>query len=136
MERELWKLLYRLAKRLDKGWGCWLYSVADISAAYFWALVHDRPETVELLLRVDEQLRALMAIAAVWVRVIDGKPLGVSSVSKNPDAQFGFHAGGWENFRERAYTDFLGLGSDERQRKGNGPPFDRCDVRQRLLVGR
>ena len=43
MERELWKILYRLAKKLDSPWGNWRYSTADVLAAYFWAVVHDRP---------------------------------------------------------------------------------------------
>lgn len=43
MERELWKALYVLAVGLDKPWGCWRYSTAEIVAVYFWAVVHDRP---------------------------------------------------------------------------------------------
>lgn len=43
MERELWKALYALAVRLDKPWGSWRYSTAEIVAVYFWAVVHDRP---------------------------------------------------------------------------------------------
>lgn len=43
MERELWKVLYLLARRLDKPWGRWRYSTADVLAVYFWAVVHDRP---------------------------------------------------------------------------------------------
>jgi Transposase DDE domain len=45
MERELWKILYNLATHLDKGFGKWLYSTADVLAAYFWAVVHDRPQS-------------------------------------------------------------------------------------------
>src|SRR5271154_846450 len=43
MERELWKALYLLAQKLDRPWGGWLYSTADVVGAYFWAVVHDRP---------------------------------------------------------------------------------------------
>jgi hypothetical protein len=43
MERELWKALYALAVRLDKPWGSWRYSTAEVLAIYFWAVVHDRP---------------------------------------------------------------------------------------------
>jgi hypothetical protein len=43
MERELWQALYRLATALDKRWGGWKYSTAEIVAVYFWAVVHDRP---------------------------------------------------------------------------------------------
>lgn len=43
MERELWRTLYFLAKTLDRPWGGWRYSTAEILGAYFWAVVHDRP---------------------------------------------------------------------------------------------
>jgi hypothetical protein len=43
MERELWKVLYLLARKLDNPWGNWRYSTAEIVAVYFWAVVHDRP---------------------------------------------------------------------------------------------
>jgi hypothetical protein len=43
MERELWKALYLLATKLDKRWGRWKYSTAEIVAVYFWAVLHDRP---------------------------------------------------------------------------------------------
>lgn len=45
MERELWKTLYMLSRLLDKPWGRWRYSTAEILGAYFWAVVHDRPTT-------------------------------------------------------------------------------------------
>jgi hypothetical protein len=45
MERELWKALYFLAVRLDKPWGSWRYSTAEVVTVYFWAVVHDRPTT-------------------------------------------------------------------------------------------
>jgi hypothetical protein len=43
MERELWQALYWLATSLDKPWGGWKYTTAEIVAVYFWAVVHDRP---------------------------------------------------------------------------------------------
>jgi Transposase DDE domain len=43
MERELWQALYLLAANLDKQWGRWKYSTAEIVAVYFWAVLHDRP---------------------------------------------------------------------------------------------
>jgi hypothetical protein len=43
MDRELWRILYRLTRELDKPWGEWRYATADVLAAYFWAVVHDRP---------------------------------------------------------------------------------------------
>lgn len=125
MERELWSALYFLARRLDKRWGGWLYSASDILAAYFWAVVHDRPmrwatepgnwpdelrpdllppqerlsrrmhkpETVALLLAVEEHLSSLIAVGCLWLWAIDAKPLAVSNVSKDPDAAYGYGAG-------------------------------------------
>jgi hypothetical protein len=43
MERELWRILYRVAQELDNPWGDWRYCTADVLAVYFWAVVHDRP---------------------------------------------------------------------------------------------
>jgi hypothetical protein len=43
MERELWRALYLLAANIDKRWGGWKYSTAEIVAVYFWAVLHDRP---------------------------------------------------------------------------------------------
>lgn len=43
MERELWQALYLLATGLDKSWGRWKYSTAEIVVVYFWAVLHDRP---------------------------------------------------------------------------------------------
>jgi hypothetical protein len=126
MERELWKLLYRLALMLDKPWGEWRYSTAQILAAYFWAVVHDRPtkwavdakqwpddlrpvvlpsqstlsrrlrrpKTVELMTAVEEHLVALIGVGSFLVRIIDGKALAVSNVSKDPDTGYGRGAGG------------------------------------------
>ena len=43
MERELWRILYRLTLELDRPWGDWRYATADVLGAYFWAVLHDRP---------------------------------------------------------------------------------------------
>jgi hypothetical protein len=43
MERELWKLLYEMALKLDRPFGSWKFSTSDILAVYLWAVVHDRP---------------------------------------------------------------------------------------------
>jgi hypothetical protein len=43
MERELWRLLYWLTRKLDNGWGEWRYSASDVLGVYYWAVVHDRP---------------------------------------------------------------------------------------------
>lgn len=43
MERELWRVLYLLAKELDRPWGEWRYSTAEVLGAYLWGVVHDRP---------------------------------------------------------------------------------------------
>jgi hypothetical protein len=34
MERELWLLLYEIALKLDKHWGRWKYSTAEIVVVY------------------------------------------------------------------------------------------------------
>src|ERR1700722_13562715 len=126
MERELWRSLCLLAKKLDKPWGNWRYSTADVLTAYFWAVVHDRPtswaanprewpddvrpallppqstlsrrlrrpETVQLMTEVEQHLLALFAVGNCLAHIIDGKPLGVSGVSKDADAGYGRGAGG------------------------------------------
>jgi hypothetical protein len=53
-----------------------------------------RPATVELLTAVEEHLLALVAVGSCLVRIIDGKPLAVSNVSKDPDTGYGRGAGG------------------------------------------
>ena len=126
MERELWKALYWLLRAADKPWGDWQYSTSDVLAAYFWAVVHDRPtkwaadprqwpddlrpallpsestlcrrlqkpEAVELMTTVEQQLTTLLALGRRLVHLIDGKALAVSNVSKDPDAGYGRGAGG------------------------------------------
>lgn len=124
MERELWKILYFLARKLDRAWGEWKYATADVLAVYFWAVLHDRPtswaatpenwpddlrpvlppqctlsrrlrrpRTVQVMMAVEEHLLALIVVGSCFVRIIDGKPLAVSAVSKDPDAGYGRGAG-------------------------------------------
>lgn len=125
MERELWKALYALAVRLDKRWGTWRYSTAEVLAVYFWAAVHDRPtswatdpqqwaadlrpawlpsqstmsrrlrrpSTVELMTIVEQQLVVMLELGCCLMHIIDGKSLGISAVSKDPDAGYGRGAG-------------------------------------------
>ena len=128
MERELWKLLYATATRLDKQWGDWKFSAADILGVYFWAVVHDRPmswavskvhwwedlrprclpsqatlsrrmrrdETQRLMIETEQTWLALTAASCYWLRMIDGKPLVVSGVTKDQDAGYGRGAGGMQ----------------------------------------
>jgi hypothetical protein len=126
MERELWKLLYFVATQLDKPWGHWKYSTADIVVVYLWCVIADRPmcwavekgnwpkdlcppclpsqatlsrrlrqaETQQLMTQMERTWVTLAGLAGSWIRVIDGKPLTVSSVSKDADASYGHAAGG------------------------------------------
>jgi hypothetical protein len=126
MERELWRILYRLTLELDRPWGEWRYATADVLAAYFWAVLHDRPtkwaadpkqwpddlrpvllppqstlsrrlrrpRTIELMTAVEEHLLAITVVGSCLVRIIDGKALAVSGVSKDPDIGYGRGAGG------------------------------------------
>lgn len=126
MERELWRILYRLTLELDRPWGDWRYATADVLAAYFWAVLHDRPtkwaadpkqwpddlrpallppqstlsrrlrrpRTIELMTAVEEHLLAMIVVGGCLVRIIDGKALAVSGVSKDPDTGYGRGAGG------------------------------------------
>lgn len=52
--------------------------------------------TLQLMLRVEEVWLALSLVTSRWLRIIDGKPLGVSGVSKDPDAGYGRGAGGMQ----------------------------------------
>jgi hypothetical protein len=128
MERELWKVLYAVATRLDKPWGRWKYSTSDIVVVYFWSVVHDRPmswavvkahwpddlrpiclpsqsqlsrrmrkhDARQLMMEVEHTWLGLVGVCSMWVRMIDGKALGVSGVSKDPDAAYGRGAGGMQ----------------------------------------
>ena len=125
MERELWRSLYLLTRKLGNPWGSWRYSTVEVLGVYFWAVVHDRPtswavdpsqwpedlrprwlpsqstmsrrlrkpETVELMTAVEQHLASLLALGQCLVHVIDGKALGVSAVSKDPDTGYGRGAG-------------------------------------------
>ena len=115
MERELWKAMYVLAIELDKPWGSWRYSTADVLGAYFWAVVHDRPtawasdpaqwpdelrpallppqNTLSRRLRQAEAVELMTTLGQCLMHIIDGKALAVSAVSKDPDAGYGRGAG-------------------------------------------
>ena len=125
MERELWRSLYLLARKLGNPQGSWRYSTAEVLGVYFWAVVHDRPtswatdpnewpcdmqpqwlpsqstmsrrlrkpETVELMTAVEQQLVALLALGRYLVHIVDGKALAVSAVSKDRDTGYGRGAG-------------------------------------------
>lgn len=43
MEQELWKLLYTLARKLDKSRRLGVYRACDIAGVCIWAAIHDRP---------------------------------------------------------------------------------------------
>lgn len=43
MERELWRSLYLLVRKLGNPLGSWRYSTVEVLGVYFWAVVHDRP---------------------------------------------------------------------------------------------
>jgi Transposase DDE domain len=125
MERELWRSLYLLARKLGNPQGSWRYSTAEVLGVYFWAVVHDRPtnwatdpnewpcdmqpewlpsqstmsrrlrkpETVELMTAVEQQLVTLLALGRYLVHIVDGKALAVSAVSKDRDTGYGRGAG-------------------------------------------
>lgn len=128
MERELWKLLYELAVKLDKRFGRWKYSTADIVVVYFWCVLHDRPmcwavvntnwpddlgpsrlppqstlsrrmrraDAQQLMTDIEQTWLSLVGTAQLLISMIDGKPLAVSGVSKDPDAGYGRGAGGMQ----------------------------------------
>jgi hypothetical protein len=52
------------------------------------------PKTVELMTQIEETWLALSCVTLCWMRVIDGKSLAVSGVSKDADATYGRGAGG------------------------------------------
>lgn len=121
MEDELWKEIYRLAKRIGKSKGVvrGTYSDAIIVAVYFWAVVHDRPNswacnkknwhgrgprghlpsesTLSRRLRSEGVVRLIKEIEQEllgmnqpsFCRLIDAKPLAVSGHSQDPDAGYG-----------------------------------------------
>jgi hypothetical protein len=51
-------------------------------------------EAQQLMTRIEQAWITLIGRAGVWIRVIDGKPLTVSGVSKDADAGYGRVAGG------------------------------------------
>ena len=52
-----------------------------------------RTSLQQLMSRIEETWLAISGVALWWLRVIDGKPLSVSAVSKDPDAGYGYGAG-------------------------------------------
>jgi hypothetical protein len=126
MERELWRVLYRMTYQLGEAWGDWRYSTADILVVYLWAVVHDRPTVwaaqpenwppdvrpaylpsqgtlsrrlrttacVLLMTAVEQHLITRLALGNRLVHSVDGKALGVSLVSKDPESGYGRGAGG------------------------------------------
>ena len=126
MERELWVLLYAIATKLDKPWGRWRYSTAEIVMVYFWCVLNDRPmcwgvdkanwpedlcpdrlppqstlsrrmrrsDAQQLMTEMEQTWLGIVGVSQCLIRVIDGKPLGVSGVSKDRDAGYGRGAGG------------------------------------------
>jgi hypothetical protein len=127
MERELWSLLYAIATKLDKPWGRWKYSTADIVVVYFWSVVHDRPmcwsvnkanwpedlrprlppqstlsrrmrhsDAEQLMTNIEHTWLAMIGVSQYLIRMIDGKPLAISGVTKDQDAGYGRGAGGMQ----------------------------------------
>jgi hypothetical protein len=128
MERELWVSLYAVAVKLDKPWGGWKYSTAEIVGVYFWCVVNDRPmcwgvdktnwpddlcpkrlppqstlsrrmrrsDAQQLMTEIEQTWLAIVGVSGLLIRMIDGKPLGVSGVSKDADAAYGRGAGGMQ----------------------------------------
>ena len=128
MERELWKLLYWMAAKLDNPWGGWKYSTAEIVGVYLWSVVNDRPmdwsvdqanwppdlglrrlppqstlsrrmrrsDAEQLMSEIEQTFLGLVGVAQALIRMIDGKPLAVSGVTKDQDAGYGRGAGGMQ----------------------------------------
>ena len=152
MERELWIVLYEMARKLDRRSGQWKYATADIVVVYFWCVLHDRPmvwgtdranwpddlcpaglptqstlsrrmrrpDTLRLLIENEQTWLALGGTSQLLIRMIDGKPLGVSGVSKDADARYGRGAGGMQKgykfyavWRHGCLASSLGFGTDE-----------------------
>ena len=55
-----------------------------------------RPDTLLLLLDIEQSWLALVGASQWLIRAIDGKPLAVSGVSKDADARYGRGAGGMQ----------------------------------------
>lgn len=52
------------------------------------------PSIVQLMCQMEDLWLSLCGASLYWIHVLDGKPLPVSNVSKDPDASFGRGAGG------------------------------------------
>jgi hypothetical protein len=128
MERELWKLLYAVAVKLDKDQGHWKFSTANIVVVHCWSAVWDRPmswsvkkahwpedlcpkclpsqstlsrrmrqaDAQQLMTQIEQTWLGLVAVEQMLIRIIDGKALAVSRVSKDADATYGRGAGGMQ----------------------------------------
>src|SRR3990172_3824967 len=128
MEREFWNLLYAISTRLDRDWGRWKFSSADVVVVFFWGVVNDRPmswavvktnwpedlcpkclpsqstlsrrmrssDTQQLMTEIEQAWLGLTGACWMLIRIIDGKPLTVSGVSKDADARYGRGAGGMQ----------------------------------------
>lgn len=123
MERELWSVVYRLARQLSSDRSGHAYPVSWIVGVYFWAVIHDRPvswacrpENWPSSWRVrlpsqstaSRRLRTAAAVELIErlrkrcchgphppeVSFIDGKPLPVGGFSKDPEATRGHGVGG------------------------------------------
>ena len=55
-----------------------------------------RSDAQQLMTEIEQTWLALVGVSRYWIRVIDGKPLGVSGVSKDADAAYGRGAGGMQ----------------------------------------
>jgi hypothetical protein len=128
MERELWKLLYDIAMKLDNPEDTRRYTAGDIVRVYFWCALHDRPmswgvvkanwpeelrprrlpsqsnfsrrmrrsDTEQLMTEIEHAWLAMTGVCQLLIRIIDGKPLAVSGVTKDQDAGYGRGAGGMQ----------------------------------------
>lgn len=52
------------------------------------------PDAQQLMTQIEQTWIALVSLERLWIRIIDGKPLAVSGVSKDADAGYGRGAGG------------------------------------------
>lgn len=106
MERELWKLLYTIAIRLDVKWGTWKFNASDVLGVYFWAVVHDRPMTWALCeqnwpedlwrsvmlsqstlsrrMRKDSTQRLMLEIEQTWLALIMASVWLLSRIDGKP----------------------------------------------------
>jgi hypothetical protein len=106
MERELWIVLYGMATRLDRDWGRWKFSKADIVTVYFWCVVHDRPmswgviktnwpedlcpkclpsqSTLSRRMRLHDCQQLMIEIETVWLGLIAATALSIRIIDAKP----------------------------------------------------